>query len=672
MGFVFPLFLWALLLLAVPILIHLFYFRRFKKIYFSDIRFLKEVQEEKSTIEKLKKRLVLAARLLALFFLILAFVQPFIGKNNTQKQPENAAVAVYIDNSYSMGLKADGEAVLQIAKTKAKEIAEAYNDGDKFALLTNDLEGTHQRWMSKQDFLDVVEKVNLSPTIKTITEISKKEAALFQTVGNVNKAGFFISDFQKNMFSKSEDTGFIAHFLPINGVPEKNVYVDSCWFEQPVFTLNASNKLMVRIKNAGKASTDKMRISVKINDAVKAINDLTIPASSSVLDSFHFSITQAGWQRGEISFNDYPITFDDHFYFSFNVADKEKVVSIEDAETPNHVASVFTDDAHFQLERINKGQIDYSSLKKYALVVLNQLQDISSGLATTLKAYLENGGNLYIIPNTQPNIASYNACLSNINLATLGELQNKQGEVSTIHTSDVLFSGIFQQIPKNIEKPTFSKFFPILSGRNQNERVLLSTNLNLPFISKFESGNGLAYLQAVPMQKEFSNLASMAIFAPMLYNAAVYKKNNQALYYVIGQNNLIELKNEQTTSESNYKLSNGKHEFIPENRSIGNTTLLNVQTNLPNDGIYSILSDNKTVGMAAFNYDRTESSLEFAGKQDLASIYNQKNQLILDNTQANLAAEVKQIKDGVALWKLCVILSLFFLLIEILLIRYWK
>ena len=81
MQFVFPWFLLALFALAIPVIIHLFYFRKFKKVYFSDIRFLKQVQEEKSTIEKLKKRLILASRLLALFFLILAFVQPFIGNN---------------------------------------------------------------------------------------------------------------------------------------------------------------------------------------------------------------------------------------------------------------------------------------------------------------------------------------------------------------------------------------------------------------------------------------------------------------------------------------------------------------------------------------------------------------------------------------------------------------
>jgi len=672
MQFVFPWFLFAIFALAIPVIIHLFYFRKFKKVYFSDIRFLKQVQEEKSTIEKLKKRLILASRLLALFFLILAFVQPFIGNNKNKLNQGTSAVCVYIDNSYSMGLKTGGEAALSIAKNKAKEIANAFNTGDKFSLLTNDLEGTHQRWMQKQDFLDAVDKLELSPNIKTIADITKKEATLFQTLDAKNKLGFFISDFQKNMVSKSDDTSFTAHFLDIQGNPEKNIYVDSCWFEQPVFTVNTTNKLIVRIKNAGNTQADKIRVSVKINEAVKAIDDITIPAESVVVDSFNFATTQAGFQKGEISFNDYPITFDDKFYFAFNVDANEKVLSIDDVETPNNIASIFTNDAHFIFDKTNKGQIDYSAFKNYSLIILNQLQEISSGLSSSLREYSANGGNIYIIPSITTNIASYNSFLTTINSGTYAEAQAKQGEVTKINLNEDVFKSVFNQLPKNVETPKIKKLYPILSSSNANERELLSTNLNSSLVSKFDVGKGFVYLQAVPLSADFSDLQAKAIFAPMIYNAAVYKKNNQPLFYTIGKDNLLELKNGNTNNESVYKLSNGKNEFIPENRSVGNTVLLRVNTSISSDGIYSINSNNKDVGIAAFNFDRTESNLKFAETSDLKKIFNQKNQIILDNTKANLSAEVKQIKDGILLWKLCVILSLLFLLIEVLLIRFYK
>ena len=54
MKFLYPEFLWALSLIAIPIIIHLFNFRKFKKIYFSDISLLKEVKEETKSRSQLK------------------------------------------------------------------------------------------------------------------------------------------------------------------------------------------------------------------------------------------------------------------------------------------------------------------------------------------------------------------------------------------------------------------------------------------------------------------------------------------------------------------------------------------------------------------------------------------------------------------------------------------
>ncbi|MEO5584097.1 MAG: BatA domain-containing protein [Flavobacteriales bacterium] len=43
MAFLFPSFLWALTALAIPVIIHLFQLRRFKRIDFPNVRFLQEV-----------------------------------------------------------------------------------------------------------------------------------------------------------------------------------------------------------------------------------------------------------------------------------------------------------------------------------------------------------------------------------------------------------------------------------------------------------------------------------------------------------------------------------------------------------------------------------------------------------------------------------------------------
>jgi hypothetical protein len=672
MQFIFPAFLFALLSLAIPVIIHLFYFRRFKKVYFSDIRFLKEVQEEKSTIEKLKKRLILATRLLALFFLVLAFVQPFLGQEDKKNAQGRSSVCVYIDNSWSMGLKTGGETALSTAKSKAKELAGAFAAGDQFCLLTNDMQHSRQRWMGKADFLDAVERVELVGNNRTVAEIYQKQHALFQTIGTGNKLGFFISDFQDNMAVAASDTTFTAHFLPVQGDAEKNLFVDTCWFENPVFSLNAGNKLLVRIRNSGNTDAEKIRVSVKINGQVKSVDDVSIPAQSMVLDSFNFSITQTGWQQGEVVFNDYPITFDDHFYFVFRVDEKEQVLNITDASSPNNITAVFRDDIHFRLNQAGKGQLDYSAFNNYALIVLNQLSEISSGLAASLGAYLDNGGNLYIIPGTTINLDGYNAFLMKYAGTGFSALQKQAGVVTQLQTRERVFKGVFNQLPKNLDLPKISQFYPFRGGANSAERPLLSTNTGTPLLSVFDAGNGLLYLQAAPLNADFTDLGTKAVFPPVVYNMAVYKKYSRPMYYTIGKDNLVELKGESADGETIYNLSNGRSEFIPENRSIGNSVVLRVNQDLESDGIYTIRSGQTDKGAAAFNYDRSESTLKFKDKTALAALYSDKNQLLLDNSSANLAASVKQIKEGIILWKLCLILCLVFILSEVLLIRFMK
>jgi hypothetical protein len=97
MHFLYPAFLFALLSLAIPVLVHLFNFRRYQKVYFSNVQFLKEIQEQQSSRRNLKERLILAARLLALFFLVLAFARPFISNtNNTKAGARQRIVSVFI------------------------------------------------------------------------------------------------------------------------------------------------------------------------------------------------------------------------------------------------------------------------------------------------------------------------------------------------------------------------------------------------------------------------------------------------------------------------------------------------------------------------------------------------------------------------------------------------
>ena len=107
MIFLYPLFLFALLALAIPVIIHLFNFKRYKTVYFSNVPLLKRIKQESRKKTQLKQLLILIARLLAIASLVFAFSRPYIPLNKRTSNASRQVVAIYIDNTFSM--KAEGE-----------------------------------------------------------------------------------------------------------------------------------------------------------------------------------------------------------------------------------------------------------------------------------------------------------------------------------------------------------------------------------------------------------------------------------------------------------------------------------------------------------------------------------------------------------------------------------
>lgn len=672
MNFVYPWFLLAAFAISIPIVIHLFYFRKFKKIYFPNVRFLKELKEEKNAIEKLKKRLVLASRILALLFLVLAFTQPFIKKNNSSNQKGTTAVSIYIDNSFSMSLQEGGESLLNIAKGKAIEIVNAYNGNDKFLLLTNDFEGRHQHWMGKEDFLSLLDHISESPNTRNMGEICNKQHALFETVSTQNKEAFLISDFQKYALSNINDTTYKINLLPLNSKTPKNIYIDSCWLTTPIQSINSPISLVFRLKTCGDLQEKSVRLSLKINGTIKGVSEVLLNNKKEIIDTLSFSISHAGWQTGELNFNDYPINFDDHFYFTFNVNQQRNVLSVEDGVRKPFIKSIFEKDAFFQYSIANPNSVTADNLKSVQLLILNELSNIPISLSNLIKEYTENGGSLYVIPNSNCDINNYNELNSLLQTGKLEPLETKDLTTNKINIQEEIFSSIFQSIPKNMEMPKVIKYFPISGAISSGQNTLLELNNGRPLVSKYSCGLGQIFLQAVPLGSEFSTLAASPIFPSMVYNFGIFNASKQNLYYTIGINNFISLDNKLTNDEGVYKISNNEFEYIPSQRPAGKKIILGLNNQVFNDGIFDIKNSLSVLAKIAFNYNHQESDLIFANASEIEQAFAKSNVQILNENIANIKSQIKQVKQGIVLWKLCLIFALIFLLLEIIFIRFIK
>jgi len=246
MHFVYPAFLFALTALLIPVLVHLFSFRKYQKVLFSNVQFLKEVNEQQSSRKNLKERLILAARLLALFFLVLAFARPYIPQGAAITPGKQQEISIFVDNSYSMQTVNREGSLLDEARTRAKEIAAAYNINDRFQLLTQDFEGRHQRLLSREEFNEAVDAIKISPQSRRLQQILDRQQSLLNAQPAALKKIYLISDFQVNLLQQQKlhaDTGINVSFVQLKANALPNMAIDSAWLLSEVHHPGEPEKL---------------------------------------------------------------------------------------------------------------------------------------------------------------------------------------------------------------------------------------------------------------------------------------------------------------------------------------------------------------------------------------------------------------------------------------------
>lgn len=674
MQFVYPAFLFALAAVAIPIIIHLFHFRRFKKVYFTNVKFLKEVKEESASRSRLRNLLVLLMRIMAVALLVFAFAQPFIPQKDTAVKAGQKAVSLYVDNSFSMDAQASDVPLVEKAKQRAREIVSAYNIADEFQIITCDFEGRHQRLVSQEDALQLIDEINPSYSVQNISKVIAKQRQVLSTAKADNKVTYLISDFQKNVtdLETVQDTTVEMNLVPLQSVELRNVTIDSCWFEAPIQMLNQTNRLIVKVRNLSDEEVEDMRLSLNLDGQVKPLGNLNLKANETIYDTVNITIVKTGWQEAELSITDFPVNFDDTYYFTFNVEKQIKILSINEAAPNRYLNAAFGQTGYFKVENQSSNKIDYSKISDYQLIILNELSNISSGLASELRQYIADGGNVGVFPSTTANVATYKSFLNSVNANELTGYQTKEREVTYINTDEFIFNDVFINKSSNLKLPSTTGNFGVTRGRA--EEVLLRYRDGGSFVSKYIYESGNLFLCAAPLNKDVSNLVQNGeVFVPLLYKMAIATGKDSRIAYVIGKDDVLESDNKVTGSEMVYKLKGRVEEFIPGQKNLGNKVILNINNQIGEAGFYNLfLEETETLSKFAFNYDRRESELAYFTEEEL----KEKGGQFIDVIKASANADFKEIigerSRGIILWKWCLIFALLFLLAEILLLRFWK
>jgi len=673
MNFLYPSFLWALLALLIPIIIHLFYFRRFKKVYFTNVKYLKEIKEETSSRNKLKNFLTLLMRLLVLACLIFAFAQPYIPSGEDIKKGTKG-ISLFVDNSFSMNALSKDVPLITKAKDKARAIIEAYSPEDKFQILTNDFEGRHQRMVSKDVAISMLEDIEISPSVRSIDQVINRQKQTLNSQLIDNEIIYLLSDFQESITQVDGISDTLAEYnlVPLQSVQEKNVSIDSCWFEAPVPMLNQANKVYAKITNYSDEEAQNVRLSLIENGRSQPLGSFDIEANSSIVQDFNLSILKTGWQEMQIEISDYPVQFDDKYLFAYNIDEKINILILNSSASSKYLNAAFNGLDYFQVTNQNTNRVDYAQFKNFDLIILNDLNTYSTGLTSELKQYTDGGGNLLIFPGSSLDITAGNYLTNQLGINNFTEKSTNNKSVGSINTDEFIFNNVYERNDQNVKLPSVSTSYSFANFQRSGQQKLLSFRDGSSYLSKYVKGDGNIYLCASPINTEMNDLVRNAeIFIPMLYKMSLSSGRKQQIAYTIGKDELIEVGANDIGSEILYKIS-GEEEFIPGQINNGNKKLLDVNDNITASGFYDLKLEEEKLGVYAFNFNRQESNLNCYTVDELKTRFGEAVNVIDQRDETSLASFVSSKDSGTVYWRWCIILVLIFLAIEALLLRFWQ
>jgi Aerotolerance regulator N-terminal len=657
MSFVYPAFLWALAALSIPIIVHLFNFRKTLKIYFSNTRFLRQVKEETTQKRKLKQYLVLASRLLFLLFLVLAFAQPFLPATEQLGPGKNKVI--YLDNSFSMSVPVEEKLRgLDAAILFAQQIGEVFPADTRYRLITNDFAPFSNNYKTKAELTDLLAQIRLSPVSRSADEIKSR-------VGATPDEVFWISDFQKSTWGHEVapfDTTRQWHLVPIGVTSTSNIFVDSLYLENPFVVGGEKNAIRVKLRNNGLRRVEGLVVKLTMNGVQAATASATLEPQSGSELSFELSAGLAGPNNGVVSFNDFPVSFDNEFFFTVNFSKPVRVVEIKPSNEISFVEKVFGNRQLFHFRSFLGANIDYSAIAQADLVVINGLNRVDMALSTTLQTYRQRGRTILVVPGLQPDVDSYAAAFSMPNLKWLSV--SEQEELDRPDYNNPLFENIFEERSAQMAMPKATKAL----DWGADPSAILKFRSGQPFLSQV----GSVYLMASPLDRKFTDFYSHALFVPVMYRlAALGRKNESKPYYFLAENT-VTIQADSLYGDEPVRLV-GAQELIPPQRKEVDRVVMELPKFSMSAGFYQVLFRQDTLDQVAFNMERNESVLDHFGGTDLQLNYGNRFVSVFEATSPSaFSNEIKARYLGTPLWKQALVLALLFLLVEILLIRFLK
>jgi hypothetical protein len=687
MIFLNPAVLFGLLTATIPVLIHFFNLRRFKRIEFSTLVFLKELQKNKIRKIKLKRWLLLALRVFLIIFLVTAFARPTLkgtAIGGTTSAAKTTAVFI-LDNTPSMSIIDVKGSYFNQAKAVIKQLLSQLQEGDDAALiLVSDQSSDEVKSTSDlAAFQKQVQAVKVSDATGLLNSAIVKAAKIFSRSNNFNKEIYILSDYQAGRVSENGSLSDLSQLLNdkvrlyafnFESKQAYNIGIDNFKLNTQIFEKDKPVSFNATVTDYSTQPADNLVISLYIDGERRAQQSISLNAGESKSLILESVVKETGFIGAYAEIEDDDILQDNRRFYCLYIAKDIPVVILTDdpadAKLLNIALTSTENETALSIVQKNFSQLSGLDLNNYSVVILIGPENLSSGI-DRLNFYLNNGGSILLMPGSKSTLQSFQNISKGLNipvpLSAKGNINSTNSilKFDKIDFDHPVLQDLFTNKEKeNIESPEV--YYHYETNTHGKGESIISLNDGSAFMSEYKIGKGkiLAFNTAPVLS--WGNFPIKSIFAPLINKSVYYlaTKDPAQSEYFAGGNALIDLRN-NFLSQIKIERPDKTDDYIDLQDQANKNYYEYKKTDI--SGNYKVYSGSDILTEFSVNVDPHESVTKYISNsefEDYLKKINFKGKFIKVGKNENPAKVVIESRFGSELWKYFLFIAIMLALIE--------
>ncbi len=706
MTFLNPALLWGLVAISIPILIHIFNLKRTKKIEFSTLMFLKEIEQSKYKRIKLKQLLILLCRIAFIIMLVLMFARPFdTGYLGSAGKKARSSVLIILDDSFSMQARDASGNNFGNAKSKIRETLDILGEDDEIFFATISGINDPARNIPVKDvnkLRDSIEGIKTSDISRNMNEVFYFAKEIIQSASNSYREVYIFTDGQKSFITNEAlvmkelkaDERTKVNFVLIGQRQANNISIDTINLTTKIFEKNKPVKIKVTINNHNSFNASNKSVALNYG-ALKDEKVIDIPSNSSVDVEFLFKPSVSGYsggfiELGQSEISDDEISGDNRQYFTFFVPEEIRVLLVSGSPGALdflNLALLSSEELmkdsngiknkYFNIKQLSPEAFTGKNLNDHDAVVFVNKQQFSQSESQKLKEHIESGGGVIIYPGNLSREENYNTVLmKELGLPYINPRYSSADgsyKFDKIGFEHPIFEGIFKKGTDgrnlNFDSPEVRSGIDLSTGENSIPLITLNNGKN--FLVEYSLGKGKLLMFSVSPDMNNSDYPAKNLFSPITVRSILYAANiNNIKPAVTGKDYFIDPealgKNSDTLTITHSAVQPGKN--LPV--SIGGS-LINLKDEIDFTSGYSISSGSKKLYEFPANYNKAESQTAKMSPDELSGYLKERYELKANiiKPQETVKASIMELRTGKDIWQYFLILGLIFIAIEYFLSR---